>query len=114
MAHFSAVPVSNLAPILVADLSCGWLRTTTSSAVGTLLGITLPAGRGFPFGTFSKGKLVGVLLAMILGLLSTQTNPTIRVPTRSACGVAYHPLYEMECDRCWGGLVVMECPSCLD
>ncbi len=46
--------------------------------------------------------------------LARETRPTIKVPTCSECGISYHPLYEKKCEGCGGGLVVMECPSCLD
>lgn len=37
-----------------------------------------------------------------------------RPPTCGKCGVAFRPLYEDVCDECGEGVVILECPSCLD
>jgi len=34
--------------------------------------------------------------------------------TCNECGVALRPLHEDVCDRCGDGVVILECPSCLD
>ena len=35
-------------------------------------------------------------------------------PTCNECGVALRPLHEDVCDQCGEGVVILECPSCLD